>query len=351
MTGILYSPVYLERICDMIFTPRQLGTASLSKEELVQDKKSCRKFGPCGVGKKAIYLNSFYIERQYYIPLHSVKRAFKRIAMSKGGFTGKGMFATIPYLVVQYDDGREKQCNFKIEEQVDQLLEYLRKTNPQIKLHSVEAEKKLLEKQKALEAKRARVISPEAAENIAVLDRGITYLEQKGELSIELSASARRKRVYDRSNPAYKWVALFITLLGVGALIYGIYALVTHAGFSMYFLLFGLAAIFLFSSASVLPTSRNNRKYIEKRLDEAVAALENYIGAYGEFPVPARYAHPVVLKRMTEILAEERAKTIPEALEVLKQDLKAVNSSVSVEQEEYDEIMAIKPMFLVMDYK
>lgn len=335
----------------MIFTPRQLGTASLSKEELVQDKKKCKKFGPCGVGEKAIYLNSFYIERQYYIPLASVKRAFKRIAMSKGGFTGKGMFATIPYLVVQYEDGREKQCNFKVEEQVDQLLMYLRKTNPQIKLHSAGAEKKLLEKQKALEAKRARVVSEEAAKNISVLDRYIAYLEKEGELSIELSAAAKRKRVYDRSNPAYKWVALFITLMGIGSLVYGIYALITHAGFSMYFLLFGLAAIFLFSSASVLPTSRNNRKYIENRLERAVAALAEYTGKYADFPVPPRYAHPVVLRRMQEILAQERAKTIPEALEVLKEDLKAVNASVSVEQEEYDEIMAIKPMFLVMDYK
>ena len=84
---------------------------SLEKEELAQDKKHCRKFGPCGVGEKAIYLNSFYFERRYYIPLTSVKRVFKRVAMSKGGFTGKGLFATIPYLVVEYDNGEEKQCN------------------------------------------------------------------------------------------------------------------------------------------------------------------------------------------------------------------------------------------------
>ncbi len=31
--------------------------------------------------------------------------------------------------------------------------------------------------------------------------------------------------------------------------------------------------------------------------------------------------------------------------------LKALNSSVVVEKEEYDEVVAIKPMFLVMDYK
>lgn len=335
----------------MIWKPQQLGTASLDKDELVQDRKKCRKFGPCGVGQKAIYLNSFYIERQYYIPLASVKRAFKRIAMSKGGFTGKGMFATIPYLVVEYDDGRQKQCNFKQEEQVDQLLEYLKKTHPEIRLHSAESEKKLLEKQRMLEAKKAKVISEEAKKNIEVLEQCSGYLEKRGELSIELSAAARKKRVYDRSNPAYKWVALFIILMGVVSFVYGIYALITHAGLAMYFLLFGLAAIFLFSSANVLPTARNNKRYIENRLLEAINVLDDYVKKYPEFPLPAHYAHPVVLKRLSEILAEGRADTIPESLEVLKQDLKALNSSVAVEQEEYDEIMAIKPMFLVMDYK
>ena len=58
-----------------------------------------------------------------------------------------------------------------------------------------------------------------------------------------------------------------------------------------------------------------------------------------------------MLKRMQEILREGRADTIPEALRILKEDLKALNSSVVVEQEEYDEVVAIKPMFLVMDYK
>ena len=42
--------------------------------------------------------------------------------MSKGGFTGKGFFGSLPYLVVEYDDGKQKQCNFKHEEDVDRLL-------------------------------------------------------------------------------------------------------------------------------------------------------------------------------------------------------------------------------------
>lgn len=107
----------------------------------------------------------------------------------------------------------------------------------------------------------------------------------------------------------------------------------------------------LFSGASVLPTSHNNRSYIEKQLLNAVDEMEQYIKTYPDFPVPACYAHPVVLKRMQDILKEGRAETIPAALRVLKEDLKALNSSVVVEQEEYDEIVAIKPMFLVMDYR
>ena len=35
--------------------------------------------------------------------------------MSSGGFTGKGMFASMAYLVVEYDGGKQKQCNFKDE--------------------------------------------------------------------------------------------------------------------------------------------------------------------------------------------------------------------------------------------
>lgn len=335
----------------MIFKPSRLGNAALNDNELEQDKKNCKKFGPCGVGEKAVYLNSFYIDRRYYVPFSSITRIFKRIAMSKGGFTGKGVFASIPYLVVEYDNGKQKQCNFKREENVDFLLEYVRKTHPEIKLHSAEAERKLQEKQKLLEAKKAKVISEQAARNIKALEQCKAYLEEKQNLSIELSAAAKQKRVYERSNPAYKWVALFIMLMGAVSMIYGIYALMTRAGFAMYFLLFGLAAIFLFSSANVLPTARSNKRSIEERLQNAIEGMQAYVSKYPNFPIPAHYAHPIVLRRMIAVLAEARAQTIPEALEMVKNDLKALNSSVAVEQEEYEEVVAVKPMFLVMDYK
>lgn len=332
--------------------PQRLGKDTLPENELKEDKKSCHKFGPCGVGQKAIYLNSFYIDRQYYVPMKSVKRVFKRIAMSKGGFTGRGVFATLPYLVVEFDDGRQKQCNFKHEEDVDRILAYIEDNFPDIPLHSEAAEQKLREKERNLEKKRlAGNISDTARNNISILDNAIKYLHKDSDLYLNLSQSAKKKRVYDRSNPAYKWVALAITIIGLGAFFYGVYSVITHARFGIYFLLFGLAAIFLFSGASVLPTSKNNKHYIEKQLVRSIDDMQRYIKTYPDFPVPAYYAHPVVLKRMQDILKDKRAETMSEALEVLKNDLKALNSSVVVEQEEYDEIVAIKPMFLVMDYK
>ena len=120
----------------MLFKPAQLGLARLDSAELEADRKACKKIGPCGVGKKALYLNSFYIDRRYYLPYTSITRVFKRVAMSAGGFTGKGMFASMAYLVVEYDGGKQKQCNFKDERDVDALLELLAKQQPQIRLLS-----------------------------------------------------------------------------------------------------------------------------------------------------------------------------------------------------------------------
>ena len=46
--------------------PQRLGNLSLPDMELTEDKKTCRKFGPCGVGKKAIYLCSDEVGEAYF---------------------------------------------------------------------------------------------------------------------------------------------------------------------------------------------------------------------------------------------------------------------------------------------
>lgn len=44
-----------------MFKPQRLGTVTIPDAELTTDKKNCKKIGPCGVGEKAIYLNSFIL--------------------------------------------------------------------------------------------------------------------------------------------------------------------------------------------------------------------------------------------------------------------------------------------------
>ena len=332
-----------------MFTPVKLGNTTLPPEVLKADKKSCKRYGPCGVGEQALYLNSFFIDRRYYVALESVRLVFKRVAMSKGGFTGKGAFGSIPYLVVELDDGSQKQCNFKHEEDVDLLLAHMARVCPDIPRHSVEAERRLREKAER-EAKRyLKQLTPQAQAARETLEQAQQLLEKYPEQTAKLSTAAKAKRVNDRSNPAYRWVALAIIVAGIAAVVYGIRALIRGETVGVYFALFGLAAIFFFSGAHVLPTAKNNKKAIAQEWERSISDVAALLPE--DFPVPARYAHPVVLQRMIRVLREGRAQSVGEALNVMKKDLKALNASVQVEQEEYDEVVAIKPMFLLWDYE
>ena len=338
----------------MIFKPAQLGMAKLDQQELVEDRKSCKKIGPCGVGKKALYLNSFYIDRRYYLPYGSISRVFKRVAMSSGGFTGKGMFASMAYLVVEYDGGKQKQCNFKDERDVDKLLEVLAKEQPQIPLLSEAGEQALQKKEAEKAARKLPELTDEAKHSVTVLRKAKEYLEEKPELAEELSAAERRKRAQLQSKPVYRYVALAIFVFGIVSAAYGLYAVTNHVGnYGIYFALFGFAAIFLFSSYNMLPTARNNNNAIMKRADKAEAAMAEYVKHYpnGAFPVPSCYAHPIVLKQMTDAIEEGRAVTVPEALDAVEKRLQALNADVQVDQEEYDEVVVIKAMFLNHDYQ
>lgn len=316
---------------------------------MTADKNACRHFGPCGVGKEALYLNSYFLDRRYYVALADVRRVFKRVAMSKGGFTGSGLFGSIPYLVVEYGDGAQKQCTFKREEDVDGLLDYLAQLLPNIPTHSVQAEQRLAQKAREEAHRYLDQLTPEAQEAREQLEKARKFLAGYPQLTDRLSAAAKAKRVNERTNPAHKWVALAIVLAGLVAAVYGIMAWRRHEDFGMYFTLLGLAVVFLFSGTQVIPTMKNNRKSVTSAWENAQKAVANVLPE--NFPLPARYAHPIVLDRMIRVLREGRAQSAPEALDVVKTDLKALNADVQVTQEEYDEVVAIKSMFLVSDYQ
>ena len=237
---------------------------------------------------------------------------------------------------------------------MDALLAVLAKEQPQLHLLSAAGEQALEKKAAEKAARKLPELSEDAQHSLTVLRRAKDYLDAKPELSAELSAAQRRKRAQLQSKPVYRYVALAIFVLGVVAAAYGLYSVFSHTGsYGVYFALFGFAAIFLFSSYNMLPTAHNNNNAIMKRADKAETAMAEYVKHYphGAFPVASWYAHPIVLKRMMDAIEEGNAVTVPEALDAVKARLKSLNADVQVEQEEYDEVVVIKALFLNHDYQ
>ena len=334
----------------MLFAPKLIGTTPLDVETLAADKKACRRIGPCGIGEKAVYLNSFYVDRCFYTTFDDIARIFKRVAMSKGGFTGKGVFGSIPYLVVQFKDGHEKQCNFKYEDLVDLFLSIVEREHPDIPIHSEEAERKLREAEEAEQARYLKELSPEAEAAVGELRAAQAKLEEKRELSDALAFAAKQKRVIDGVSPTYRYAAVAILLLAVLAALLGVFMVFTKRDYAVWFVLFGMAAIFLVISSRILPTGRNNKRYGQRQWDAALGNMRGYLSGEQNFPVPPQYAHPELLERMIRVLREGRAMSVGESYETMKSDLKALNSSVTVTQKEYDEVVTVKPLFLVCGY-
>ena len=194
----------------MIVAPTRLGNTPLSRETLAEDKKQCLKIGPVGIGGRALYTNSFYISRCYYTCWQDIRRVFKRVAMSKGGFTGKGIFATTPYLVVQRSDGTEQQCNFKIEAEVDEVLEEIHKKHPEIPVYSAESEKKLRKAKAEQEARYLKKLPENALETIQELERAKAYLQKDERFSKLIVFAAKQKRSLDGTKTSLKTLAALI---------------------------------------------------------------------------------------------------------------------------------------------
>lgn len=335
----------------MIIKPSPIGSRTLTPEVLAADKKASRKFGPCGVGKEALYMGTNYIDRCFYIPWKEVRRVFKRVAMSQGAYTGKGAFGALAYLVVQFGNGREKQSRFRHEADVDRLLAVVEKEHPGIPTHSAKAERKLADAE-AQEAKRyLKELSPEAGEAVHELTQAKVYLEERPSLSNVLAAAAKQKRIVDNIKPGYRIAGIAMGVVSILAVIYGLYALYMHRTAATYFLLGGAALFFFALSANMLPNKWNSRKRGQADWDAALNDMREYLAEKPDFPVPAQYAHPIVLERMIRALREGKAKTASQAYTTMKKELKALNNTVKVSQSEYDEVVKIKPLFLVCNYE
>ncbi len=334
----------------------QYGKQSMPPSELKADKKAARKIGPVGMGPRALYMNSFYISRIYYALWTDIKRVYKLVAMTKGGFTGIGAFGSMSYLVVELRDGRTKKCQFKYEKQTDQALAWIEEHHPEIPVRSVAAQKKLDEKQ-AQESRLARVSFDEDTQReITSLQEAKDYLEKKPELYRSLSAAAGKKRVQQQVPAGKRALVTGIFALSAVLIAAGIPMTMKGHPAGIYMLMFGGAFLLFSLAGNLIPVGRNSPRRVEQDWQEAVGRCGDYLSEWESshgvpFPVSARYAHPVVLERMIRALREGRAKNAQQALDVVKDDLKKLNSSVKVSQEEYDEVVAVKPMFLVSDYQ
>lgn len=113
----------------MIYIPsKALSRATVSADALKKDKTNVNRYENCALGKSILYIGGHFLNNLYYIPVNSVERVYKRLAVSKGFFEPGKVFITIPYLVVQYDKGKTKTCRFTREENLDALLADIAKT-------------------------------------------------------------------------------------------------------------------------------------------------------------------------------------------------------------------------------
>lgn len=330
--------------------PVRFGKKELTAEELKNDRKSCKVAGPCGLGKKAMYLNTFFLDRRLYVCYEDIERIYKRIAMSAGGFSGKGVFGAIPYLVVELKDGRSRQCNFKIEEDVDALMRWIRDNHPEIHLYTKQAEERMRAEALEEKAKEKKTLSPAAVEGKTRLEEDLDFLEKHPEVSERLRRTVREKRRIDHIPASSRMIMGAVALAGIVLIAVGLYALFSGKNYGLWGLLFGAAFLFYAAASQILPFGSNTPAAAAAAWREAVEAAKACIADKKDFFLPAQYADPIVIRRMLKTIRMGRAESCEEALAVVKDDLKALNSSVRVSQEEHDEVAAIKPLFLECGY-
>ena len=184
----------------MLFAPARLGNTTLGREELAADRKSCKRFGLAAWAKGPLS-QQFFIDRRYYVALSSVRRVFKRVAMSKGGFTGKGAFGPSPTWWWSTTAAKSSAIS-STREDVDNLLAYLSKLCPDLPLQSRKVEQHMAQ-QRAENARRyLKELTPQAQAERERLEQARTFLEDHTNLTRRLSQAAKAKRSTTAPTPA-----------------------------------------------------------------------------------------------------------------------------------------------------
>ena len=330
---------------------KPLGRGTLTAEEIKNDRKVCKKYDQCGLGRKAVYVPSRMMPRSFYIPYENVERIYQRVAVSKG--SGKAFLTPVLYIVFQYDGAQEKACYFKYITDSDKMFAQLRREHPEIPLLSEKSE----QEEAAKRAEEDRILSAQLTRQAAACVRDLSnareLLEMRPKLYKNLAQAARFKRSMDLIRPGYQRITALILAAGAVCLTAGFMILGRRQNRSpgIILALLGIAAIFLMINSGILPTPGRNRKAAGRQYDHALDSMKHSLKGAGDFPVPAEYAHPYVLDMMERIIREGRAEMNAQALAVLKEDLKKMDNTVQLGGDEYVKVHTVKPLFLVTDYR
>lgn len=335
---------------DKMSIAKPLSRITIEPAQIKADRKKCRKYDQCGLGEKAIYMGSTMHPRNFYIPYEAVTNVFKRVGASNPD--GKGFLAPVLFIVVRYDDGKEQQCSFRYLQDADKMLDDLEKNHPEIPLLSPEG----IRRKKEREATEARIqandLSAEALHSKKVLEDARWEVHKRPALYEKLAAMAKMKRHADLMKPSIRYIAVGLLAAGIAVTLAGIYIMRNaNRSVGVVAALFGIMLVFLAVNSKGLPSKMTNRKLRDREYEDALTAMKNSLRHLPDFPIPYCYAHPYTFDRMIRILQEERAQNEKEALEVLKADLKAMDSSVALSGDDFKQVVTIKPLFTVQDYK
>lgn len=332
---------------------KEIGNIKLEKEVIRQDRKNCVRVNNHGIGKEAIYLGNYFFARCNVIPIKCITRIFKRVAMSKGGFTGKGIFASIAYIVIVCNDGTEVQASLKDEILADKFIDYIKEHFPSIKTLSAKQEESLEKIKKERESRKVKNLSEVAKSSLENLKDLKEKLLKEKDVYRQYSIAAKEKRALMLAKNVYIYFLWVIFAFGIITFIYGIYSIINHQGMAIYVTLFGFAVIFFFISMQILPTQRYNKKSIleryEKAKKDAIITTKHFIS--DGYAIPSKYVHFSTVSRVIVGIEEGRGESIADAYKIFVSELKKMNKDTLLYPDEYEEIMDIKPIYLVEDYK
>ena len=331
-----------------IATP--LGRMALDSDEVREDRKRCRQYDQCGLGDKAIYMGTAMHPRKLYVPYASVTHVFKRVGVSSP--SGKGFLAPVLFLVVRYDDGKERECSFRYLQDADKMLDDLERNHPEILLLSPEGVRKQKEREELESRIRSNVLSETASHSKKLLEDARWEVHKRPAVYEKLAAMAKLKRHADLMKPWITYAAVGLLAAGAVITLAGVVIMQRgNKGVGAVAALVGMMLVFLAVNSKGLPSKLTDKKLRNREYEAALEDMERSLRHLKSFPIPYCYAHPDTLDRMIRILQELRAETVEEALEVLKDDLKSMDSGVVLQKEDYRQVVTIKPLFTVQNYR